>query len=199
MAVPFKYEQAPPAGEFRQGEILADVFEYRPIDPVGCRAAGTTIDVAPVAHALTIIVTQDCDLLSDFNRRSEGSLEHQNILHHILLCDIFKEDEIRSRLPPGSEPWKRVRQNQDERYHCVVAGPIGEEICEDCAPGDRPAIYALPSLYLDFKRILSIPTGDLYRALETGESRRLALLPSHYMYDLIHRLYSFLSRIGLPI
>jgi hypothetical protein len=199
VAVPFKYVQPPTSGELRQGEILADVFEYKPKDPVDCRAARTSIEVEPISHAYAIVVTQDCDLLSDFTRRSSKELEHPNILHHLLLCDMFKEEEIRSRLPQGSDIWKRVKQNQDERYHCVVAGPIGDEICEDCGPGDRPVNYTLPPLYLDFKRVLSIPTGDLYRALETGEARRIALLPLHYLFDLNHRFYSFLSPIGLPI
>jgi hypothetical protein len=197
--VAFKYDYPSSSRVLRQGEILADVYEYKPIDPVDCRATGTSIVVDPIVHPYVVIIAQDCDLLTDFNRRSEGDLDHQGILQHLLLCDMFKEDEIRSRIAPGRDIWNRIKGNQDERYHCLPAGSIGDEICEDCGPGEVKAIHALPPLYLDFKRVLSIPTGNLYRALETGETRRLALLPAHYLYDLIHRLYSFLSRLGVPI
>lgn len=158
-------------------------------------AAGTLIDVEPITHTYALIIDQDCDLLSDFVRRTEGKLDHQNILQHVLLCDVFKEQEIRLRLP-GGDLLRRVKQNQDERFHCLPAGSIGDEGCEDCAPGDT---NDLPPLYLDFKRVLTLRTSDLYRAIELRKAKRLALIPPIYSHDLIHRFYSFRGRIGLLV
>jgi len=141
-------------------------------------------------------MTPDCDLLTDFNRRLEGDLAHNAILHHVLLCDIFKEDEIRSRVAPGRDIWKSITGNQNERYHYLPAGKIGDDIYQDCGSEALMALYQLPPLYLDFKRTFTIPTSAVYGAIDGRETRRVALLTGEYLYDLIHRLYSFLSRVG---
>jgi hypothetical protein len=132
--VPFKYQDIPASGELRQGEILADVYEYRLVESSGGAPGAPELpaEFDPILHAFTIVMTPDCDLLTDFNRRLEGDLAHNAILHHVLLCDIFKEDEIRSRVAPGRDIWKSITGNQNERYHYLPAGKIGDDICQDC-------------------------------------------------------------------
>ena len=61
---------------------------------------------------------------------------------------MFQESEIRGRVL-GSEMWKRIRQNQDERYHALASPTDGEA-------GNRP------KLYMDFKRVFGIPTERLH-------------------------------------
>lgn len=180
----FKYEP-PHHNEFRQGEILADVREYRPVHPA---EEGAPVEIQPVIHTRVVMIAQDCDLLSDFQQRSTENHEHHNILQHLLICDLFETDEIRTRMiQTSSKEWRQIRQNQNERYHQLPAGPIGD--------GDSGQ---LSDLYLDFKRLLSIPTEDLYRDLDKGNVKRIAVVPPIYIQDLIHRLYAFHGRIALP-
>ena len=57
--------------------------------------------------------------------------------------------------------WRRVRQNQEERYHTLPADAIsnlGES-------GHR-------EFFLDFKRMFTVPTEFLYESLKCGELRR---------------------------
>ena len=83
--------------------------------------------------------------------------------------------------------WKRIRQNQDERYHRFEAAPVGE-----------PPVNQLPDLYLDFRKTMALPTGTLYEGLGSGKVMRLAVVPPVFVHDLMHRFYAYLSRIGLP-
>lgn len=87
----------------------------------------------------------------------------------------------------GSDLWKRIRQNQDVRYHKLPAAGIG-----------NPDVTKLPDLYLDFKRTISLPTGYLYGGISGGTVERIAVIPAVYRHDLMQRLFGFLSRVGLP-
>lgn len=146
-----------------------------------------------------IVMTAVCDLEQDFNTRFPDDDSKQryrsatvdkndpHLVPHVLLCEVFEEAEIRGLSQFRSDIWKRIRQNQDERYHHLPAGAIGE-----------PAVDNLPDLYLDFKKTIALPTASLYEGLREGQVRRLAVVPVIYIHDLIHRFYGFLSRVGLP-
>ena len=43
-----------------------------------------------------------------------------------------------------------------------------------------------------------MPTDRLYDGILAGNVERVALLPDYYIHHLIHRFYSFLSRVALP-
>ena len=65
-----------------------------------------------------------------------------------------------------SDLWRRVKQNQDERYHRIHSGKIeGESDLEH------------PALYLAFKRMFTMHTEFLYRSLATGEVKRSGVVP----------------------
>jgi hypothetical protein len=53
-------------------------------------------------------------------------------------------------------------------------------------------------MFLDFKKPLAISTRQLYEGLRTGEVERLGWLQMVYRHDLIHRFFSFQSRIASP-
>ncbi len=133
-----------------------------------------------------MVITQDCDLLSDYRIRSEPAFDNSkpNLLQHIFFCEIYEEPEIRVRIAP--DIWRRVRQNQDERYHCFPEAAV------ENSP-DR-----LPLLFLDFKRILSFSTEGLYLGIQEGSIRRIGFLPLSYLVDFSHRFFSFHSRVFLP-
>ena len=102
-------------------------------------------------------------------------------------CDVFEEMEIRSSHQIRSDLWRRVRQNQDERYHRIPP--------EETTPlGDT----GLPALFLDFKRMFSIPTEFLYSSLTTGGVERRGVIPAIWVHSLIHRYFAFHSRVGVP-
>lgn len=89
--MPFQYSSAPQSPELRQGEILSEFWEYRPENPVSNRKQDTPIPVMPIYHKYVIVMTQDCDLASDYRKRIEGDHEHRNILRSLLLCELFEE------------------------------------------------------------------------------------------------------------
>ena len=150
-----------------------------------------------IAAALMIVMTADCDLEQDFNARfPEGSAAdkgaetavekgHPSLVPHVLLCEVYELGEIRARVG-ASDLWKRMQQNQDERYHHLPPARIG----------DQP-VNGFPDLYLDFKKTVALPTENLYLAVAQGV-RRLALVTPIYIHDLMHRFYGFLSRVGVP-
>ena len=99
------------------------------------------------------------------------------------------EAEIRQpgRTPRG-ELWRRIRQNQDERYHKLDASPYRI----------APWFGILPDFYIDFKKTFALPTEQVYSALGAGYIRRVATVPHTYIHHLMQRFFGFLSRVGVP-
>ena len=144
-----------------------------------------------------VVVTSECDLIGDFSARQallDGNISDdqkaQNetrLLGHIHLCEVFEENTIRPILPTGSEFWKRVKNNQDVRYHRIPAAPLKNE-----------PTASNPDLFLDFKRLFSIPTEFLYKSLELDGIERRGFIPSPWVNSLIDRLFHFQARVCVP-
>lgn len=194
----FIYDIPPNPGFVIQGKILGNIWEHRPLHPPVEIPEGSFIEVDSVHHPLMIVMTAVCDLEQDFRKRFPGDASQRDyssphldesdphLVPHILLCEVFKEEKIRQP-SMGRELWRRVSQNQDERYHHLPVGDIG-----------NPAVDQLPNLYLDFKKTIALPTSSLYEGLRGGQVRRVAVFPAVFIHDLMHRFYGFLSRVGLP-
>lgn len=136
-----------------------------------------------------IVVTQDCDLLWDWEARQRGAFESSDtiLIPHVFLCDLWEESQLRSGPPNiGSDLWRRIRGNQNERYHRLAQAPIGESGLN------------LPELYIDFKKTLGLPTDNLYAGLANLQIERVAVLPPIHLHDFIHRFYAFQSRVAVP-
>ena len=159
---------------------------------------GTSVEVHPVEHPLMMVMTAVCDLEQDFNIRfpdlqhredpapapiDEG---HPNVVPHSLLCEAYPHDQIRPRIK-GSDIWRRIEQNQDERYHRFPEAQIGD-----------PSVGDLSAIYLDFRKSLALPTSSLYDGLRSNQIQRAAVVPPIHVHDLMHRFYSYLSRVGIP-
>ena len=167
----------------QQGEILAGIPEIQQDNPA------SPVDFARVNHPRAIVMTPDCDLLSDFASRqaaSEGTPSPHR-LQHIHCCDLYAAAEIRENNVLRSDLWRRVQRNQDERYHRLPPGKVA-----DGSDVEHPA------LYLDFKRMFTLPTEFLYRCLEIETVQRLGVVPPIWIHDLIQRYFAFHSRIGVP-
>lgn len=182
----FKYDAPPQSGALRQGELLGEIWEYQPEQPPIFLSQDSSIQYRSVHHLIAIVMTPDCDLNWDFQARFPSETRPSSLIPHVLLCDVYEAAKVRTSIS-GSDIWKRVQQNQDERYHHFEAALIG----------DQPT-NQLSDLYLDFKKIFSLSTEKLYLGLHGGSIKRIALIPPIYIHDLIHRFYGFFSRVALP-
>ena len=185
--------QPSPGGErpqrLHQGEILAGILEPRPDNPGAPLQPDSPVDFTWISHPRAIVMTPDCDLLSDFSDRQAAPEEIQSPrrLQHIHCCDLYAAAEIRGYNALNSDLWRRVQRNQNERYHQLPPGKIA-----DGADLEHPA------LYLDFKRLFTLPTEFLYRCLEMEIVQRRGVAPPIWIHDLIQRYFAFHSRIGVP-
>ena len=194
--MPLEYLPPPASNALRQGEIIAGIWEHQSDSAPVEVLEGSGISFDPISHPLLMVMTPDCDLLWDYEGRIRAQSEGQpigdarddpGVLPHVLLCDLFSHEEIRPRFTGQSDIWRRIRQNQNERYHHLPTAPVGDTADE-----------VLPDLYLDFKKILTLPTHRFYEGLESASIKRLAIMPPIYLQDLMHRFYAFLGRVGVP-
>lgn len=177
------------AGEpVHQCEILAGVLEERPLP-----GQDSDYDVEVVAHPLSIVLSQECDLDWDFRQRfpadeREGALQGKE-LPSVLLCEVSLYADIRGA--PGVDPrvWRQLTKNREDRYQFLSAVPAEQD-----ARGEGIAAMAV-----DFKRYFTIRTSRLYQQLEVGSALRRARLMSPYRDQVSQRFASFLVRVALPI
>lgn len=172
----------------QHGEILSNTVEF-----VAARLDddGTPVTEG-VVHELVVVLTPECDLVSDYETRDkdgvgpkpvDGKLSRKE-LPHVLCCDLFIGSEIKDSYGFTSNPWSTVRNNRDERYHWIPTGDIDG--------------LNLSELFLDFKRVISLPTEHLYRSILNGSVKRLGVIPSPYIIRLVQRCYGFQGRVCLP-
>ena len=174
-----------------QGEILLDIREFRPSDDASVAVAGQEVTFSSVVHPRAIVITPDCDLLTDYSTRNnppeDKNQRQSRLLDHIQLCEVFSEGEIRHNPPFNAALWKRIRGNQDERYHTF---PTVSKTDSHSA--------GHPEYFLDFKRMFTVQTEFLYKLLDSGKAQRLGIVPSVWIHQLIQRYFAFHSRVGVP-
>ena len=174
-----------------QGEILLGIHEFRPLSVASVPASDGMLAFLSIIHSKAVIITPDCDLLSDYSTRNRPPSKEQQrqtrLLEHIQLCDVFLEQEIRPNRNLTSDLWKRIRGNQDERYHTF---PSVDE------PDSESTSH--PEYFLDFKRMFTMPTELLYGLLDSGKTQRLGTVPPVWIHQLIQRYFAFHSRVGVP-
>jgi len=170
----------------RQGEVLYNLYEFKLQIPQSTPFdAEQGVKFDPVEHLYAVVTSQDCDLEQDYKARA-GEVPLDKMLSHVLFCSLFPQDEIRYKSGLHTEPMRRVRQNQDERYHYLSQAPVN---------GTQDM---LPELIADFKTTFSLPTEFVYWLLSTSQAARKGALPSPYLEDFMHRLYTFLGRVATP-
>lgn len=190
------FAPSPIGGVLRQGEVLAGVIQvHLGSDSLEQNAADVSIE--EVVHPYALILTQDCDLDWDYKARTpapgqqaqderEENRRRAKIVPNILFCELATAESLRPRLP-GSDVLRRIRTNQDERYHCFPA--VSADL-------DRLDI-GLPELVADFKRVFTIPTDELYVRLQASATRRSVLQPP-FLQHLSTRFGYFCLRVALP-
>jgi hypothetical protein len=186
------FSPSPADGALRQGEIVSDVIQvHLRAESLGPEVGD--VDLEEKVHPYALILTQDCDLDWDFKARAtqptdrgEENKRQAKLVPNVLLCELTTTETLRPRLA-GGDVLKRIRNNQDERYHCVPAVTLEE---------DR-AGEALPELIADFKRVFSIPTDELYLRLGLGMRRR-AIRESPFLQHISTRFGYYCLRVALP-
>jgi hypothetical protein len=171
------------------------VWEYVPLQPPAELTQEADVRVQAIRHDRMVVLTQDCDLLQDFNLRSADGFtlddladvaDNPRSVPSVALCDMF--DEIKSRIASGSAIFNAVKKNQNERYHTFAEAPVGS---------GEEELGVLPALYLDFRKTVALPTPFLYEAVRAAGVSRLAVVPPFHIHDLIHRFHGYHSRVAV--
>jgi hypothetical protein len=189
--VPLQYLN-PPGVRLVQGEILGPVWEYVPRQPpIEVPAEQAEVPVRGIRHERMVVLSQDCDLLQDFNLRFPGGdltsepvdLEADpRAIPSVFLCEAF--EDLRSRVA-GGDIFRRAQRNQDERYHALPEAPVGDTGTD------------LPGLFLDFRKVIALPTPFVYEGLRSHGVSRIAIVPPFYIHDLVQRCWSYHARVAI--
>lgn len=181
MAPPPVYACAPGADtHLCHGEILSGLFRWR-LDPA--KFADDVPSLQRVEYPYALVLSQSCDLVQDFTARQSGKVQ----LPDVIFCHAPTAEELRSACG-GSDIWKRIKQNKDERYHFLEK--VQAE-CDTCGE-------SVPELGIDFKRYFTIPTDEVYHRIKSGQIRRRSVLSTPYLEHLSTRFAYFLGRVALP-
>ena len=175
-------------GPLRQAEVLTDLVQIQLKTDDLDRYPLDENEEHPVLrcdHPIAIVATQDCDLDWDYRDRQTGS--RPKLIPNVLFCEVVSAEELRSRQDINAGIWRRIRANNDERYHFLEKVPAQRDILGE----------GLPEMALDFKRCFSIPTNEVYLQTRSQAKRRCRLV-SPYLEHLSHRLFCFHARIALP-
>jgi hypothetical protein len=173
-----------------QGEILANIPQVRlALESIAAEGAAENPEIEIDPHPLVIVLTQDCDLLQDFNARHDGD----SILSNILLCDVFLAEELRAKLREnenlGTRDWKVIYQNKNPRF----------QFLQDVLAHEDLQQQGLPALAVDFQLHFTMRTDELYRRLAQAFSQRRCRLATPYPEHLSDRFYHYMARIALPV
>lgn len=176
-------------GRLRQGEILSGVFQYK-LNPATIEADEKKF--LEIIHPIAIILTQDCDLESDYKLRREED-DPRKFLPNVLFCEMDEADSARQGGPQKltSNIWRKIRNNKDERYHYLRAVANGQDAREN----------GLPHSVVDFKRYFTLTTDEVYRRLSSAEGKmyRRCRLATPFAEHLSTRFFYFQMRIPLPV
>lgn len=163
--------------ELRQAEIISDLWQYG-YDPV----KNLSIEFK---HPYAIVMTQDCDLLQDFERTQSGKPRQLNgvLFYEALLAEIVKAE---------SSAWKRITQNKEDRFQFLESVPVALDT----------AGVGLPEMVIDFKKYFTIPANEVYRqCLLHGpqDAKRRCRLEMPYREHLQGRAAFYMQRVMLPL
>lgn len=182
------YIPAESDGPLRQGELLSCVEQY--IVKVCGQAPDGPVDAIRKMHPFAIVLGQDCDLAQDFAGRN-NELQTKLQVPNVLMCEVDLAENLKrdsDRIARGSDIWKRVVQNKDDRFQYL------REVTSTVDAMNE----GIPALLIDFKRTFTLPTDVLYEQLKRITKRR-TVLASPYREHLSFRYAHFIARVALPI
>jgi hypothetical protein len=161
----------------RQAEIISGLVQYEVNSATG--------EAPNVTHEFCIILSQDCDLLRDYESRRAGNAA---VLNGVLIYEAEIIEQFRPKFNSGL--WKPVRNNVDERYHLLEEVPVEK----DLAGG------GIPSLGIDFRRFFTMPSEEIERQCAAGGGAvRRCRMEAPYREHLQARAAFYLQRVMLPL
>ncbi len=183
------YAPSPEHGPLQQGEILSNVVELRPVpETLGQGSEG--VEYYEKEHPLAIVLTQACDLDWDHTARSkaDGKRLDNKLLPNVLLCEVWLASQLRGNQALNGSVWRRAESNHDERYHCLPC-PSADQDLQNTGFQEGFA--------LDFKRVFTLGTEELYVRL-SSETNRRCCLQGPFMQSLSNRFGYYQLRVALP-
>lgn len=176
------------ADSFRQGEILSNVVQAH-LNLEALKVGELAIDT--IEHPFAIILSQDCDCIQDYSLREAGESSRDRLMPSVLLAEVQTAEYMRSPSNPGQMNnglWVPIRKNKNERYQFLEAVQAEED----------SASTGIPELTVDFRRVFTVSTDELYLRIETGETLRRCRLLSPYLEHFSSRASYFFQRVALP-
>ena len=177
----------------RQGELLSNLREPRLQLPTSNPVPEQPLQVDWYTHRLILLMTADCDLVGDYQARGQLPLQEARAesrrlvrqLEYVSCCPLYTEDEIRPVSGFDSDVWRRVRQNQNERYH-VINLPTLE------------GFQHLPDVYLDFNRTFMLSVEYAYSEVQSPEVLRQGPIPPPWCQQVVQRWSCYHGRVCVP-
>lgn len=197
------YIRSANSGVIRQGEILSNVVQFCVADETltleSLRGQNAQYDVIRRDHPFAIVVSQDCDLESDWRsavllgsnpdlNEKEKRQAAANLMSGILFCEVTFATDLKGTNAIDSDLWRRIKQGYFPRYHLLEQVPEQFDL-------DNQDISALG---IDFKKYFTIPPRQLYHCINIGVTKRRCYMQSPYFEQVSDRFAHYLGRIGLP-
>jgi hypothetical protein len=167
--------------EVRQGEIISNVTHHA----FAIKSDGTDgFDTRKVGFV--VAMTQDCDLLRDYDARRGGQ---SGVISGVLLYEAEHASAGRSRFGINTADWRKVSGHNMERFHLLRGSP------PDC----DLELVGIPDLLIDFRRHFTIRPEELERqiSLDDGACRRCRI-DTPYREHLQTRAAFYFQRVALP-
>ena len=176
--MPLQYNSPPHLNApLAHGEILFNLLELAvvPSDVETLHNEKKSPQVIRRTHPFALIISQECDLDWDWKYRTSVEVtrkdekDERKWLPYVQFCDMFLKEDVRWKRGFNSALWTRVTSNQDERYLKFEQAQIDNV-------GDQ-----IPELFVDFKRVFSMPTDYVYWLISSNYSIRKAIIPDPYI------------------
>jgi len=163
-----------------QGDIFKDLKFV-----TGDSETTTEKDIISLPYA--VVLSQDCDLQSDFNFRKTNENQDKFLLS-LLVSPAFILENFAKGEHLGD--WKmntfnngqieKIKNNDSfKRYHYLKGEPL----------------FSVLELVIDFKHFFGLPRDFLYKE---KKNKYIASLNEIFREELSQRFSNYLSRIGLP-
>ena len=182
------YTPSTNSGALRQGELLCDVVTY--IVDIDSKSA------SPVTYKYLMVVSQDCELDQHFRNLPQNDSSPSEHPFTLFVLGMSAADFRKYGKDEGhvvGDVWRQLKQNTHPRYQFLDSADASK------SSNEKP----IPELVLDFKKIIAIPSSQLYsrNGEDEWESRyeRMSELLSPYKENLQQRFVSFLGRVGLDL
>lgn len=168
-----------------QGDIFSDIDVQ-----IHSLSTDTELETVTLHLPYAVVLTQDCDLFQDYSTRADVEAKnHDKRLQTVLLAPAYLATPFRQgehlleidmqMEPKSSEPWKKIAQQNDARYHHLKPCPLN----------------TVPELVIDFKHYYSISRDALSRE---SSKRYITTLDELFREQLSQRFAAYLSRIAMP-